>query len=160
MTKQQQQAHLRNVRNLWKVTGEALAKAEKEGKRMQKIKFKGKRIDNGEEVKGYYCKASDRHLIIQDSAQLINPCGGLVFDPSPDYYIRGYVEVDPETVGQFVCLDKNGDEVFAGDGVIWDENYTGKVVYLPDLCCWSVKLDIEGEPSERIITDNIELIKS
>lgn len=79
-------------------------------------KFRGKTKD-GKWVKGWYCQASDRHLIIQSNAQLVNPAGGLVIDPCPNYYINRYVEVIPETVEKFVCKDKNGKDVWFDDEV-------------------------------------------
>ena len=30
-------------------------------------------------------------------------------------------QIIPETVGQFVCLDKNKDEVYEGDKVMWKQ---------------------------------------
>ncbi len=61
--------------------------------------FKAKTLE-GKEVEGYYCQASGRHLIILVEAELVNPNGGLCFNPNPDYYIDGWVEVAPETVIQ------------------------------------------------------------
>ncbi|MEE9354757.1 MAG: hypothetical protein V3U75_04130 [Methylococcaceae bacterium] len=79
------------------------------------------------------------------------------------YYFESYLDTDVyiehDEKCHFVTTDKNGDKVFADDGVIWDEDYSGTVIYAPDLCCWLVEIDIEGKPSQRIITDNIELIK-
>jgi uncharacterized phage protein (TIGR01671 family) len=70
---------------------------------MREIKFRGKRIDNGEWVYGYYCfngyTDEQKHFII------------------PDYASAFYgIEVIPETVGQFTGLhDKNGKEIYEGD---------------------------------------------
>ena len=84
---------------------------------MRDILFRGKRLDNGEWVYGFYCHVPrgrldrDEHLI-----QTVMKSGKM-----------GMLHcVDPSTVGQYAGIrDKNGERIFEGD--IVKGRYSGKV---------------------------------
>lgn len=74
---------------------------------MREIRFRGKRIDNGEWVTGAYIHNSGKPFII--SHEVIDWDDEFF---APEFWWR----VDPSTVGQYTGLkDKNGREIFEGD---------------------------------------------
>ena len=73
---------------------------------MREIKFRGKRLDNGEWIEGDLLRMNGHWFIF--------------LDPAPEG-IDKYA-VDPATVGEFTGLkDKNGKEIYegGGGGMLW-----------------------------------------
>ena len=78
---------------------------------MKEILFRGKRIDNGEWVEGYFADMGNKACIIKSyEAYWDESCKALRCHPSE------IIPVDFSTVGQFIGLiDKNGKKIFEGD---------------------------------------------
>ena len=91
----------------------------------REILFRGKRVDNGEWVEGYYALIIDEyHFIFTGQYELV---------PRPDF---NRFHVNTETVGQFTGLtDRNGVKIFEGDIVHVKArscSFTGCVIYWPE----------------------------
>jgi len=76
---------------------------------MDRREFRGKRVDNGEWIYGFYVELGGEHLICRTRPSQSPP---VVW-----HIMKGYfTPVDSETVGQYTGLcDRDGSEIWEGD---------------------------------------------
>lgn len=141
----------------------------KEAKTMREILFRGKRLDNGEWVEGWY----QPETTIKHWDGIQETVGVTIAYKVEDGFLEDTL-VDPPTVGQYTGLtDKNGKRIFEGD-IVEGADFTaedggygvvsfddGAFEIIGNNCCGTFHENYRGSDFEVIgnIHDNPELLK-
>jgi uncharacterized phage protein (TIGR01671 family) len=105
---------------------------------MRTIKFRGKRVDNGEWVYGnyYYDGVCNQHYIDQWKEK--------VLEPEHNYreVVHEWVDVIHETVGQYIEVNDNrGKEIFDADILRTDSGINQYVTYRKDMAAFVCRIN-------------------
>ena len=100
---------------------------------MHEILFRGKRVDNGEWIKGYYASIGKYHYILTGRLELVPYLGF-------EHFL-----VNSEAIGRFTGLtDCNGVKIFEGDIIKYFDDWIGKIEYDSDSALFTVSF-VDGD---------------
>ena len=130
---------------------------------MREILFRGKRLDTGEWVYGYYCEHIERQVCpVGDELKPGDITHLIINDGFADWNMPRSLQayyVDPETVGQYTGVtDKGKNKIFEGDLYRSDSGYIFEVVYLESEACF-IGVPVKESESWVFLEDVLDMRK-
>lgn len=131
----------------------------------REIKFRGKRIDNGEWVCGGYAENDGKAFVVVRTRYIPDTRDWDTveyYENNPCYHLT-MIDVDPDTVGQYIGVkDKNGKEIYEKDIVRTNSGRLCKVVWFssPQYQGWDLMpIEVKNPvPKKRELWKDLEVI--
>ena len=127
---------------------------------MREILFRGKQINTGKWVEGYFVEQDNPRYY----SYIIGSFIAEVDDRHTDVVHSSIYNVGPETVVQYTGLtDKNGMKIFEGDIVKTESELfcncgIGTIEFLKDWCIWYISGDVQNGLGDIANGGEIEVI--
>ena len=119
---------------------------------MRERLFKGRRVDNGEWIEGYYVYDDSGQTTGYPAAYIVHlnkhPCGWSLMP----------FEIIPETICEYIGIcDKNGKKIFENDIIVYDEE-RGEIAYHESEAMFVLEFDTWFTDFDHVYDREVEVV--